>query len=275
MSRILPAVIVVIVANAASLAFVAANRAGEPDAMLTVTERELRLAHASDRDSAQRLDLDVRAGNRWLIQSSTGELAWLTVEKLAALGFDCRPPRATTVSDLQWSGSCGLARRAFVAIEYEGSAWSRIADALRRERDKTLQTVDRNESATAAARSIDQQIRYGSRLVAVDASLDADSLRRMYADRRRFMILPATISAWISVDRRKDPSARPDVGADVRVLTTSLIAPVRYRDRLVRLGPSPYGTLENEPRYSVTLIVGRRHEPWIQSIDPIDTSLPR
>ena len=161
--------------------------------------------------------------------------------------------------------SCGLGRRAFVACEHDGRGWQNVAAALQRQRDPEPQK-DRSGDpyAPASAEYLDKWIKLGSRLVPVDASKDSTQLRRAHPDRQRYFIVLAMVQARFTVDRRTNASA---VTGTIEPLTTTLIAPARFGDLLLKLGPSDW----EEPRYTATVAFGRHHEPWILSIDPIDT----
>jgi hypothetical protein len=268
--RVLPLVALVIITNIVMRASVRANRTGDPDATMTLTERELRVERTSDRDSAQKLRIDARASGvpYWTDRNETG---WLTTAKLATLGFTCRLATDRTTATTQ---SCGLQRRAFVAYEYDGPAWRKIAAALQLQREEALRKASAaNSYAASSAESLDNQIKYGSRLVAVDASTDSSALRRAYPDRRRYLVLPATVQAWLTVDQRTNASAAPVVSGTLWPVTTVLIAPPRLRDRLLKFGPSDW-MLTRAPRYTIDVAVGRRYEPWILAIDPIDSAAP-
>jgi hypothetical protein len=260
MRRVLPLMSLVIVTNIVMLASVRVNRTGAPDAIMTLTERELPIERTSERDSAQKLRLEQRP-----FWSEPQEMRWLTPEKLATLGVTCRQPtnhsRVTTES-------CGLGRRAFVAYEYDGPGWQDVAGALQRRRDPGLQEARSGDPyVPASADYLDKWIKFGSRLVPVDASTDSTQLRRAHPDRQRYFIVLAVVQARLMVDRRTNASAGPVVTGTIEPLTTTLIAPARFRDLLLTLGPSD----RVEPRYTVIVAFGRRHEPWILAIDPIDT----
>lgn len=242
MRRVLPLMLLVVVTNVVMLRSVRANRAGEPDATVMLTERELGIEGTSDRDSARKLRLTPGIERPFWVGS--GETDWLTPAKLATLGFACRAPtnRLTPTTE-----SCGLPRRAFVAYEYNGPAWQRVVASLQRERDAPWQTgPSGTPRATGSAGSFDYQIRYGSRLFSLDASTDSIALRRAYPDRRRYVILPAMVRAWVKIDQQNQ-SAAPVVTGTIAPLTTTLMAPARFRDLLLTLGPSDW-LLSHEPR---------------------------
>lgn len=250
MSRVLPLIALVVVTNLAMLASARANRAGEPDATLLLTERELHLERGSDRDSSQKLQLQTQAWRSYPPDSSADK--WLTRDKLATLGFLCR----TSVDRAPWQRPCGLPRRAFVVYAYDGPSWQIYSAELQHAASPGwTPEMKRNE------------VRYGSRLIAFDAALDPAALRRAYPDGRRYLILAANISAWLTVSQ---PSTAPVVSSRIEPLTTTLIVPLPFRDRLSTLAPSDW-LLSKEPRYAVKVAIGGHLEPWILAIDPIDT----
>jgi len=81
------------------------------------------------------------------------------------------------------------------------------------------------------------------------------------------------VHAWLTVDQRAKASTAPVVSGTIGPLTTTLVAPARFRDLLLKLAPSDW-VLAKEPRYTIRVAVGRRHEPWILAIDPIDSGAP-
>src|SRR5712691_10794634 len=105
MRRVIPLLALVIVSNIVMLAAVRANRTGEPDAVVTLTERELHLERTSDRDSALKLRLEtVTNPSSWSEENQM--LSWLTPAMLATLGFKCgQPTDGSTVAPQP----CGLA----------------------------------------------------------------------------------------------------------------------------------------------------------------------
>jgi hypothetical protein len=249
MRRLLPLMLLVLVTNIGMLGSVVANRRGEPDATLVLTERELHLEIDSDRDSAQKLQL---ATDAWGPNPTDARLEkWLTRDKLATLGIACRAP-----TDHVRLRHCGLGRRVFAVYEYDGPAWrAYAAELLRAPSPLSTPEMARNHA------------RYGSRLVALDAMLDRAALRRAYPDGRRYLILPVDVTAWVTVNPQ---AAAPIVSTAMTPATTTLIVPARLRDRLSALTPSDW-MLSKEPRYAVTVAVGRHLEPWILAIEPIDT----
>jgi hypothetical protein len=249
MRRLLPLMLLIVVTNVVMLGSVVANRSGEPDATLLLTERELHLERGSDRDSAQKMQLVTEAWGSYPTGPSAEK--WLTRDKLATLGITCRTPAARV-----GLRPCGLGRRVFAVYEYDGPAWQSYSDDLLRA-----------ESPASTREAAQKQVKFGSRLIALDASVDRVALRRAYPDARRYLILPVDVMAWLTVN---PPSTAPVVSSAFSPVMTRLIVPARFRDRLSTLTASDW-LLSKEPRYAVKLAVGRHLEPWILAIDSIDT----
>ncbi|HEV3140525.1 MAG TPA: DUF4824 family protein, partial [Vicinamibacterales bacterium] len=157
-----------------------------------------------------------------------------------------------------------------VALEYDGLAWQAIAAHYRRERDDIREQVTNGGAdPTSRAKYLDNLLQYGTRLVLIDASLDAAALRRARPN-ANVIILPAVARAWLTRDTG-EPGAPPTMTGTVTPLTTTMVAPPRDRALLLAKPTDVYGHL-GPPRYRVDLHVGRRHEPWIQDAVSIDSS---
>jgi len=266
--RLMPALLIVIAANVATLAGVAVNRSGPPEALVALTERELRQPMGtSERDSARRLDIRV---NSWGKPSPS----WLTPDKLAALGFDvsARPGQPSRVFHVRH-----LPRRVFIVLEYDGAAWQNHLRELRRldaERAAQMEAVRRGERDIESLTDrwgfdIHAEETQASRLMAIDASIDPAALRTKYPDRSKQIIVPATVRVF--------EGAGTDGGrltGMVSMATGSVIVPRQWRGVLDSVGPPlpNYGVLTAPPRFAVTLAYGARLEPWIMSIEKTDSS---
>jgi len=255
---VLPLVAVVIVTNAAMLAFAWANRTSTTSA-LRVTERELYPDLMSDRDSSVRLRL------RHVRPAEYRD--WLDAAKLTSLGLTCR----SRTGGPPIGAGCGLPRRAFVALEFDGPAWQEVIARRTEERDALLRkSSDTNSYDRSAARQLDDLIRVGTRLVAIDASLDAAALRQAHPD-ERVIILPAIVRAWLAIP--PGAASPPVMAGTIDPVTTAIVLSVGgaqwFRTNLA----SRYRG-DGSPRYSVDLVVGRRYEPWVRSVQPIDSREP-
>jgi hypothetical protein len=264
----LTAVGLVVAVNAFVLVRVAQNRAGEPDAELRLTERELPVAFSS-RDaesSAVALRIEVDHFGGWY-QRRTSDLnasRWLDATKLAELGFDVRLPANATDAAVFLSRQ--LMRTAFAAIEFQGPAWSAYHAALENQYGEGAHASPPADSwEIQMAR---RELQGGSRLFIVDAGREPAALRKRYPDRSRYLILPANVRAYLDQDGNGgecSPGACRASGS-ISLLINEVVVPRRLHAGLpvaARMGQGPSEV--HEPRYEVTLQVGVRHEPWVQS----------
>ena len=256
MKRMAPALIVSLLASAAILASARSNRAGLPTSMVTLTERELTTNRRSDRDSSRRLSLQITQK-----PGETADEPSLSDSALRSLGIRCTDPDQLT-SKYSWA-NCGLARRGFVAIEFDGPEWQKISERLR-----GMGGEERQRAPTPEAFSYNlKQADFGTRLVVVDASPDAVSLRARYPETARYVILPAVIRAS---RYRRPPGDAVVTTVDVRPLVSTVVVPKSAGTD--RLPPSNDCYMCNPPRYRARLLVGQRYEPWVDAIEPIDSN---
>ncbi len=201
---LLPAALVV-AADAWLLVGVARNRAGEPDAELELTERELRLVRLGDENTGVALDWEwegPRFRPPWEVAPT-----WFDEAKLRDLGYD--PGKLAHRL---------LPKEAFIVFEHAG----------------------------------------GAGLRAVDAGRDAGALRRRYPDRRRCLILRGMVRMIVPEKEPRQPR-----GAVLQPAVPVIYVPLPYSRALA--GLSPTAALPGASRYTVTLRIGRNHEPWVTS----------
>jgi hypothetical protein len=264
MRRVLPLIGLVVVTNLVMLASARANRTGEPDALVRLTERELRVQRSTERDSAPQL---------WLFAGRADDDSWLDGARLAALGVDCSLPASDESAPLFYARQ--LPRTIFGVYEFDGPAWQR--EVQRFEARRRVAENDPTESVrTVTIANIDRELQGSTRLLAVDAGLDAASLRRAHPDRQRYLVLPSSLRVTaraFDADGRKIAMV---LRGSISPTTTELIASRDLRRAAERLaGTDPAGRWADvPPHYYATIAVGRRHEPWIVSVEPIDTLSP-
>jgi hypothetical protein len=252
----LVAAAVVIVANAIALSGAAWNRTGQPRATVVLTERELALASTDPEDSGIALRLDSKLDDAE---------SWLNEEKLEALGFDCSIP--TTAETAQQHFARQIARQAWAVLEYDGPAYRKWVARRDQEIEELEATAPNPEQVEERRRTLEDQKLTSSRLFVVDAGIDPASLRERYPDRRRFIILPAVIDIRfpaIPTDAGNGEPVRPR--GNIRVLTRQIHVSLPHVSFFDELTSTPV------PRYRVTLNVGRRYEPWVVAVEPIDDS---
>jgi hypothetical protein len=231
------AVAVVILANTLALVAVTRNRAGEPEAEVRLTERELPFAPWTDQSTGVFLRLEWQRTT----PGSKVETPWLDRAKLESLGFDCSyPPDG---KDARERYGRMVARPAYVVLEYDGAAsrpWLEDAGA--------------------------------SRLVPIDVGRDAGELRRLHPDRSRCLVVSAIVAPrWTALDEGEGD--RPGKGLLSVGIQTLLIREVHVpKDLGAPLAPlraaEPPGPRRRHvpPRYEVLLRYGARHEPWVAEV---------
>lgn len=218
----------VVLSNLAAWRAAALNRSGEPEAVLVLTERELRLPVRQAENTALTLSL-VFEPPRPRSDGAPREPGWFDRAKLQSIGFDCRRPVTAENADYYRTRP---PRTTFAALEYRESA-----------------TLD-------------------SRLSVVDVDNDAAALRRRHPDRRRVAIVEATAAMRYVSNPGQPPflmgrvtSVQPpriNVPREWRGALEGL-----QSDDQPGVWPPP----QREPRFRVTVTWGKRLEPWITNVE--------
>jgi hypothetical protein len=246
--------LVVLVTNAAALGFAWFNRTGDPEAVLNLTEREVRLLPRDAENTAIGLRIE------WVAPSlAPGTVSWLDATKLASLGFDCRTPL-----DRESGKRAGTQppRSAYAAFEFEGESWTRYLESIPVAADR--------ESAER-----------GSHLVLIDADRDPAALRARHPDRRRVLVTRAIVGMGY-----REKAGRPPAFVGRVNVAYPMDLNVPKHLRLV-LEPTPGRAvapfdprqewrghpLNGAPRYQVTVKWGRSLEPWLVDVRPYPTKL--
>lgn len=270
-------VALIVLTNAVVLAGVAYNRSGEPESVLQLTERELKIrAWNWPENENSSIDLYIH----WRVAEGEPDLDdpysrawdraldWLKPEQMRELGFkvdgDLESKEGAERIRRQPS------RRAWVVLEFDGPAYQ---EALERARIRLAHATSRTaanpgegefeERLRSARREMEHEENRATRLFAIDVGPDADVLRARYPDRKRHAIVQGRLRMTItgSEGRKRLTVQLADIDADaVRV-------PHAYRSHI-----EPYvKTQQNysddhDPRFSATVKFGQRYEPWIEDL---------
>jgi hypothetical protein len=286
-------VALVLVSDAVILALAAWNRSGEPECVLTLTERELALPPFAEAESTGvTLTLELgdppwfkvrRVADRHGAPRRGPSYPWLDDAKLASLGFGARPPAADAKA-LEWYARA--VRPAYAVLEMDGAGYAAVVAARERELAKAVAELAEGRTDRGRVEGLAKLLEIDrsmcSRLVAVDAGRDAASLRSRFPDRTRYAVAPALVR--LVVDR--PASGQPRIEALVELLVGAVDVPLRLRPRLApylpeetaarvlererALGEKPPWPAALPPRYEVKLAFGRHLEPWIVDIAPVD-----
>jgi hypothetical protein len=262
--------------NAVALGGVAWNRSGEPESVLTLTQRELGLPYRRfgfDREG-DGLELSL---NWRVLTASAGELynmdhygtpEWLDRAKLASLGFDLSPRPDARRTARHYGRQ--LPREALVVLELDGPARQK---ALERAREREAKAAAGEAAGSgkkgskipgmSAAEQLRREETSNSRLFAVDVGLDAAELRAKYPDRARYTIVHANIRAHFE---RNQSGADRWTGYIQGLDNGTVNVPAEFRGAIGSVrhsapygGPVPEGVLP----FQVTVAFGRRFEPWV------------
>jgi hypothetical protein len=267
-ASLMVAAAIIVIANALALLHVARNRAGSPTAEITLTNRELRHFTPSegDEDSSVTLVLQWTDPNSlWRPAQVEAPPSWLDRQKLQTLGFDCsvdpESSRAATFYSRQ------LPRRTYIALEYDGPAWQ----AWRAWREAYERSTVQAQVPTQPRNSAESRL-LGSRLVAIDADLDHNSLRARHPDRGSVLILPAAVA--ITLDPFPYPNQKVVPPRPARIIGGiqqahyTISVPRPFSDEFRRLHPTLRAEAETDAvLYRVRLRYGSELEPWVTALE--------
>jgi len=257
---VLAAAATLVVANALILGGVVRNRAGNPDAVIRLGERELESWGGAAEGAEPLLNLRLR----WQTASGPAGVPWFDQAKLEALGERHLPSPDDTTRTFGWMRPT---RAGYVVLELAGPAWQRYAVAEQARRD-SMQAA--RPPAAQEHHAGDRPWMEGdgagmSRLMAVDFGLDPLALRQQYPERSQYLILPATYRADVT------PAVRDSAGgvtAPARIegtisqlLPGTVHVPRPLRDSLLTLGVTHR---DSTTRFEVTLKVGKKWEAWVE-----------
>jgi hypothetical protein len=265
--------VIVVAANIAVLSGVAANRTGEPECKMTLSERELQLPyriHKENSGMALRLTWRVIGkDDEYRSTSSWTSPAWFNAEKVEELGFKIQD-RLNSSDDTALFKKI-LPKEVFVVLEYDGEpfreAVKRAESALAREQgllkthpdDKELR-----ENHKRAEERLQRERTAESRLFAIDVGLDPEELRHKYSDRTRYILARGKAQPRYDWDKKKK-----EVSGYISELSiASIHVPLEHRqilDSIVARDRSKGMTFE-PPRFEVELAYGSRLEPWVVSV---------
>lgn len=237
----LSAGIVVLVANLWVLVGARHNRSEATGGTVELTERELRLPPLMGESTALALELDWAVG--FPIEEGRPFPRWLSTEKLAELGFDCRVPVGSPSARDHYSSQPH--RLVYLVLEFEGEAW-------------------RQAGPDGAKRR--------THLFVIDAGRDPRRLRERYRDVNRCILMRGIVRiVWQDRDfERGTLLTRPRLlGSIVTVVPNQVFVPRPYTAMLQGLRGREdriETEAESEPRFSVNVSWGRRYEPWVQEV---------
>ena len=271
--------LLLLLTNIVVLSGVAINRYREAEARIVLSEREFSLPYASHKEDS---GLSFRL--TWRVAEEDGESdsslywrspAWFDAAKVAEVGLDTA---GLSVAE----GSRNLRKKSvpqelFLVLELAGEPYLRTlaqAERVLAKEKKSQETIatDLNASEenvrkarlkTALDRVEDERDR-SSRLFAVDAGLDAKSLRQKYGDTSRYIIVKA-----LAVAVPHEGHGKKEIrGRITMLLIEEIHVPLEYRAVYVAIQEAKRAARSGSPRTAATieLVYGSRFEPWIATM---------
>jgi hypothetical protein len=233
-----------VASNAFVLVHAAINRRGSPESQMVLTARELRYNYSTD--STATLTLVWQNTGEFVQATSPG---WYDEKKLKETGFDISLSPDSKEAVRQYRNS--RSREVFVALEFDGPGWQKWLEENREVFQVQAQSIPRTPLEMSQLEA--QWERAESRLVAVDAGLDAEALRRKYPDPTRVLILRGLAQMFL----RTGGQPQYLKGRISQILNQTISVPQEFRGLL------PSGA------YQVALRPGRLYEPWITEVRAI------
>lgn len=266
----------ILITNAVALVGVAYNRSGEPESVLELTQRELKLPYEfgyGGENSGIALTLEWRVLG---VESSDsaiqgvgyagfgGPPAWLDRARLAALGFDVTQSEATEAGRRHYNKQ--LPREVLLVLEFDGAAYRQALERARQRVAREEALVGANpgreefrQRAKMAKEALVREEGNNSRLFAIDAGLDAASLRAKFPDRRKY----AVVSGQVRVQTVGSAEKSHLAGYVSNLGIGQVNVPLAFREVFERMPDGRAGLANAASRYSVTVAFGKRLEPWI------------
>lgn len=256
--------------NYGILQHVEANRKGQPNARLWLTERELPLIDSLEfENSGRRLRLVWRFLDQEIGGKSSGTPSWLNSERLHQLGFtvDLSVPAGQRK---HWPAE---SRQVYVVFEQNGAAY---LEAMQRA-ERFLARVEASLKANPADKSLQASVQQAkksvraeetslSRLFAIDAGIDPLQLKQLYNNPSRYIIAPGVIRLQMQREENRTVVS----GHIDSISLDSIHVPLEFRtaiDRIIARHKQPASEAKL-PRYAVLLSYGNHWEPWIDAVRP-------
>ncbi|MEM7027261.1 MAG: DUF4824 family protein [Pseudomonadota bacterium] len=247
------------------------NRAGEPDAALRLSERELSLrTWGRKENSGISLNLNI---HRNYYRGYSDRDNWLIGDKLKELGFKLIESEKHDETNRYVRKT--LPKEVYIVLEFNGDAYRDAvveAEEKRLEQENLLrgQLDSKEQQAELEAAELHlSRTKYSlSRLFAIDAGLEPEALRQQYPDKAKYIITSGMVKLSTRYDSEEKKSRIRGYISKIHI--TDIHVPLEHRMLFDNLSERERG--ENNvrlPRYRVELAYGQRYEPWVVSVEDL------
>ena len=269
-----------IMVNVIVLTGVSYNRSGETRSALQLTERELSLPYRSYRqkeNSGLALNLNWRVVTEEPFKNSYNKYSqkrfgtpnWLTDDKLKELGLYIDNTKYN-INDLLFDNRNLQTQEIIVVLEYNGQAFQTLLNnadkhikILRNQVKNNPHDTDLVKQLKRDEASLTKLKTSESRLIAIDAGHNLQTLKESYADSSQYLLMRGEIKRyWI--DKKL-------TGKLNSLFISNIHVPLPYSNEINEL--TNHETMDKnkkrnngKPRYQLELNVGERLEPWIGKV---------
>lgn len=278
-TALLTGLAIIVLGNTVALIGIYYNRSGEPDAEVTLSQRELQLPNYYGFESE---NSGIALRLQWRVDDDNsssyyywGHPAWLNETKLHELGFDTSTPVNTPRAAVKYQQM--LPREAYVVLEFMGATYEARLQHAREELARQQRLAAEHPSdkqhrirLQQAKDALKNEENRDSRLFAVDAGTDKTSLRHKYPNRHRYIIAAAQIRIMAYNKQPKDPLYL--TGTIRKLSIGSITAPFAVRKVLDPYMNRKAYQKRQKLKYQVTVAFGRRLEPWIKGLRIIQSN---
>lgn len=260
--------------NIAIFIGIVSNRTGNPDTLITLAERELRLPYSiNEENTGLSLRLVWRAlgrgGNSIYGYSGWRSPAWFSAEKLDELGFKIDEYLGSANNGAYYKTP--LPKEVFIVLENNGESY---LEAVRRsekvlEREAGLFKLKREDKTLRdnyekAEKQLKRERTESSRLFAIDAGLDPFELRKKYDNRGQYIIVKGLVKpSYLRKKKKKEV-----FGIISQISTENIHVPLKHRkvlDDILAQDKQKHHEFQ-QSRYEIELAYGSRLEPWVMSV---------
>ena len=153
-------------------------------------------------------------------------------------------------------------------LEYNGVAYQSVLAAAQKHVDDLFADQASTQNINRAERNLAREKTSASRLFVIDAGLDRDALRAMYADRTKYLLMKGRVKARIKNNR---VGVRTLTGYIRSLSNKTVHVPLQHHEALeFAVGEGARRQQNEPPRFEATINIGQRLEPWLVGVKGLE-----